>query len=324
MTNKISVIVPIYNVEEYLERCIDSILIQDYDNFEVVLVDDCSTDKSSTIAKNYSELYPRKCIFVQRESNGKLSAARNTGIKVSTGDWVTFIDSDDWVEKNYLSSMINVAIKDESDIVACGYYHAWGNNRLVVVNPFGDLSSESSQEMKVALMRNHACMKLFRKSFIIENGIAFPEHIVRAEDMGFTIPLMTRTKRISIIKEPLYYYFQRQNSISNSNTNIDISFYYQAFKELADKSNCGFEIEIEYRAINEFLYGLVTVMIKSNRTNKEIKNHIDYFLMKYTKWKNNKYLEYTPKLKKTFIILASYKLVFVLKAIIFAFSMVRK
>ena len=115
--DKVSIIVPIYNIEAYLGRCVDSLLAQDYDNIEIVLVDDCSTDNSAEIAKEYAQKYTERCRFVQREKNGGASAARNTGIENSTGEWLTFVDSDDWVTENYVTVMMEVAVNGNMDIV---------------------------------------------------------------------------------------------------------------------------------------------------------------------------------------------------------------
>ena len=102
MQEKVSVIVPIYNVEKYLRRCVDSLVRQVHKNIEILLIDDCSTDESSVIAREYAAKYPQLCHYIQRDENGGLSAARNTGIEASTGKWLAFVDSDDWVTEDYV------------------------------------------------------------------------------------------------------------------------------------------------------------------------------------------------------------------------------
>ena len=111
MESKVSVIVPIYNVEKYLKECVDSILKQSYKNIEVLLIDDCGTDNSGEIAKNY-EKQDKRCIYIRREKNGGLSAARNTGIKNATGEYLAFIDSDDWVDKDFIRNMLEGIVND--------------------------------------------------------------------------------------------------------------------------------------------------------------------------------------------------------------------
>jgi glycosyltransferase involved in cell wall biosynthesis len=322
MNEKISVIVPIYNVEKYLKRCIDSILDQEYENFEIILVDDCSTDNSAMIAQAYALNHHAKCIFIKRERNGKLSAARNTGLKAATGKWITFVDSDDWVDKNYLDEMMKVAKADNADIVASSYYHAWENGRLEEINPFGNLYTNSSHKEKVALMRNHAVTRLYRKQLIDDTELKFPERIWRAAEMGFTIPMISRTDKISILKKPLYYYYQRKSSNSNNNnTNIDLTFYDKAFEYIHDYCRERFPAEIEYRAINEYMYGLISVMLKAKKPNSEIHNRVDRFNEEYSNWKNNKYIKQMAKEKRVFVYLASKKKIMALKILINLFTL---
>ena len=117
MKNLLSVIVPVYNVNNYLERCINSILEQNYQNMEIILVDDGSTDGSSIICDNYSKRYEN--IKVIHKQNGGLSSARNTGIDNCSGRYISFIDSDDWIDKEMFSEMIAQLEADNSDIVIC-------------------------------------------------------------------------------------------------------------------------------------------------------------------------------------------------------------
>lgn len=323
MNDKVSVIVPIYNVEKYLKKCIDSILNQKYQNFEIILIDDCSTDNSLKIAEKYAiDYFERISLLIHNENRG-LAATRNTGLKSATGKWITFIDSDDWIDYNYLKVMIEIAENDNADIVACSYYHAWDSGRTAEINPFGSLSTHSSQEEKVALMRNHACMRLYRKQFLDIHQLTFPENIARAEDMGFTIPLMTRTKRISIVNKPLYYYYQRVNSISNNNKSLDTSFYKLAFDELVKNCKPGFEMEIEYRAINEFMYGLTMLMIKAKKSNHEIKEHIKVFNYKYPTWKENSYFGRLSKSKRIFIWITKHKMISISRILVFLYNYIQ-
>ncbi len=321
MRDKISIIVPIYNVKEYLNRCLDSILNQTYRDFEIIMVDDCSTDGSGIIAKDYASRYPEACRFVQHNENRKLSAARNTGMKVATGSWLSFVDSDDWIIDDYLSTMLETALKDNADIVACSYYHIWDNGYKTEINPFGKLTTDSSQKEKVALMRNHAVTRLYKRSFIEDSKLLFPEKIWRAAEMGFTIPLLTKTNRVSIMKKPMYYYYQRPTSISNTNIkNLDLSFYAKAFEALEKNCSVGFEKEIEYRAVMEFVYGLTLIMIKTGRDNPPIQQHIKEFDRRYPQWRQNEYLKYTHKGKKIFIDIAGKKLCNLLRCLVWAYE----
>ena len=313
--DKISVIIPIYNVEKYLVRCLDSVFNQSYKNIEVLLIDDASTDGSSKIAIDYCNRHSDIFKYIKKEKNEGLAAARNTGIELSTGDWLSFIDSDDWVSLDFLESLLCTAIKHESNIVVCDYYYAWDEGKLIKQKSLEMVNNDSSHKEKVALIRNHSVTKLFRKSFILSTGLRFPQDIKRGEDMALIVPLLTLTDRISICDKPLYYY-QRENSISNSNKKINLEFYDKIIKTINESISSGFEEEIEYRMILELVYGKTLLMVQDNYSNSEIKKHLMKFSMEYKSWRNNSYLRFCNKLKVFFILLARGYHIYLLKGLV--------
>lgn len=326
MCGKVSVIVPIYNVEPYLKRCVDSLLVQTYSNYEILLIDDCSMDNSSTIAKEYAQAHPELCRFIQREKNGGLSAARNTGMEAAVGEWLAFVDSDDWVTEDYISAMYEVAQRDQADIVMSSrYYYYPLKRKTVVVSPFSDLTTESPQREKIALCTPSATSRLFRTSFFHGSGLLFPTNVWRAEDMGVVVPLLTRTHKISIVNKPMYYYFQRQGSLSNTNhKKVDVSFFPRSIQNMERNSVAGFEKELEFRAIHELMYGMIMIMIRSGRSREDVKKQVDWFDEKYPKWRNNPYLDKLPKAKQVFIDCAGKKQYAVLKMMIWAWDRKQK
>lgn len=315
MNEKVSVIVPIYNVEKYLTKCIESLLNQSYENIEILLVDDCATDKSEEIAKQF-EVKDNRCKYIKREKNGGLSAARNTGIINATGDYLMFVDSDDWVSKNFVKKMLEKAKEEDSDIVVCDYMMVT-NEIQKCANSLEPLTDESTINEKIAYIRNHAWTKLYKKSFWNKEKLMFPENIKRGEDMGVTIPLLTRTNKISIIKEPLYYYVQRDNSLSNVKAKkINLDFYTDAFDLMLKNRNYKYDIEIEYHGILEMIYGKTMLMIKHLYSNKEIKKHLKEFDNKFPKWRKNKYIKNMNFLKKIFVKFASIKFILILRIMV--------
>ncbi len=316
MKDKVSIIVPIYNVEQYLEECVNSILNQTYNNIEILLVDDCATDKSGDIAKQFEEKDSR-CKYIKREKNGGLSAARNTGIKNATGDFLCFIDSDDWISDDYVQSMLELAKKDNSEIVVCDYYMVI-EDRYEDGNSLIQINNNSTKEEKIAYIRNHACTKMFKKEFWLNQGLMFPEDIKRGEDMGVTIPLLTYANNISIINKNLYYYRQRVNSLSykKERTKIDLSFYDKTFQNMLKNSNTCYKEEIEYHAIMEMIYGKTMLMLKHRYSRKEIREHLKKFDIEFIKWRKNKYIKKTNLLKKLFIKLAGLKMIFLLNSMV--------
>lgn len=323
---KISVIVPIYNVEEYLERCVDSLINQTYDNYEVILVDDCSTDNSASIAQYYAEEYKDICRFIQREENGRLSAARNSGMSAAEGKWVTFVDSDDWVTDDYLETMYDVAKRDDADIVMSSIYYYYYSGKCKENCPFGNLTTESSHKEKVALGGPpYACTRLFRRTLFEEKGLCFQEDIWRAAEMATTIPLLTTTDKISIVHKPMYYYFQRSNSNSNQyQKNVDISFYPKTVLRMIELSQPGFETELQFRAVSEIMYGMIMIMVRSGRSREEISRQVDWFNAEFVDWQDNHYLSKLQKGKWAFIWFAARKHFMILKCLIWAWDLKQK
>lgn len=311
----VSIIVPIYNVELYLERCVDSLLNQTYQHYEIILVDDCSTDNSADIAYKYSVKYPNCCFFYQRKINGGLAAARNSGLDLVKGSFITFIDSDDWVREDYLSLLLKTAIKDNADITSGSLCYAFPDGRIKKIN--NKVSTTSSHKEKVALIRPSACRRLYRTSFFLNSNLRFPENVKRAEDMGLTIPIFTKTNKLSFINEPIYYYRQRNGSLSNSNSKgIDVSFFDIAVNNMITRSEPGFECELEYRAICELMYGKIMIMIRAGYMKHDIIKEITNFTQNYPNWAKNSYLKCLPIAKRLFLYVTNKKLVFILRILI--------
>lgn len=323
--DKISIIVPIYNVENYLSRCVDSLLVQTYHNVEIILVDDCSTDSSADIASDYAQKNPQKVRFVQREINGGLSAARNSGIFESCGDWITFVDSDDWVSEDFVETLYNTAVKDDADIVMSDFYYAFESGKTYAVSTCGAMSTQSSHKQKVALADPCSTTRLYRKTLFTQNNLTFPEDIWRSEDIATIIPVLTYTDKISLVNKPMYYYFQRKASLSNQNTkNVDLSFYPKTIERMHALSRAGFETELEFRAASELMYGMVTIMLRSGRNKVDLCRHVDKFNDTYAGWDKNPYLAQLPFGKRVFIRFAAQKKYLVLKALIFAWDLKQK
>lgn len=318
MDEKISIIVPIYNVEPYLQRCVDSLLAQTYSNYEILLVDDCSKDNSGVIAKKYAQAHPELCRFIQREKNGGSSAARNTGLEAAQGEWLAFIDSDDWVAEDYISAMYEVAQLDQAEIVVNNsYYVSYNEKKFQNVCIAPEINTHSSIKDKLVSLRFAPWCKLFRKNCFKQHQIFFPEDIWRCEDLSTVIPLFTRVNKIAILHHPSYYHFQRKNSLSTANNNIDLDFYPKTIQRMYFLSARGYEKELEFRAISELMYGMVMIMLRSGKGKRAVYDHVDWFNEKYPEWRNNPYLDRLPKAKQLFVSCAGRKQYAALKVMIY-------
>ena len=219
----ISVIVPIYNVEEYLHKCLDSILNQTFSNIEIICVNDGSTDGSRKVLEEYKKRDFR--IKIVDKENGGLSSARNAGMKVAVGEYYSFIDSDDWIDKTMLEKLYENMTTLNTDISICAVHQFDEiNQKIDDSNPYYTLEFfDKTFDNKVFSYKDtkpfiiDVCVmawnKLYRRSLIEECQAEFPEGLI-FEDGPFFFSIFFKTERVSIVREFLYYYrINRKNSI---------------------------------------------------------------------------------------------------------------
>lgn len=217
----ISIIVPIYNVEKYLDRCINSIINQSYKNIEIILVNDGSTDNSLKICEKYKLIDDR--VIIINKKNGGQSEARNFGINVAKGKYISFVDSDDLIHIDMYSILYSAIIKNDSDISICRYKKFNSNNIDRIIH-------DSIQKKKNVIVKHvnneyalskclntkritvSAWSKLYKKD--IFNEIKFP-YGTEMEDWAIIVDLMLKCKKVALINEELYYYYYRSNSTMN-------------------------------------------------------------------------------------------------------------
>ena len=215
MTDLVSIIVPVYNVEAYIERCIRSIVKQTYKNIEVILVNDGSTDNSGNLCNKWSNIDSR--IKLVNKMNGGLSDARNWGLEKATGSFVLFIDSDDWIHEDMLMNLMKAIIRHGADIACCGLIEARDNltNNLPWFHDEMLLTRNEALDYLIdnTLLTSHVVTKLYRRSILKYN--IFPKGIIY-EDLYIMHKIFNKCKKIAIVPECLYYYYCRPDSISRS------------------------------------------------------------------------------------------------------------
>lgn len=219
MADKISVIVPVYNVEAYLERCVESILHQTYTNFELILINDGSTDSSGQICDHLASQHEN--VKVYHLENAGVSNARNKGIKLATGAWITFIDSDDFVTKDYLEILIGAVDDEESVGFTIAPLHHIKNGIVTDLPPHSGRKEIWSTEetMKELLMTTRTSFfpvaKLFKRDLLADEKFNTSYHL--AEDALFLTELLLKTRCSSVfIDKPIYYYDHREGSATTS------------------------------------------------------------------------------------------------------------
>ena len=243
---KVSVIVPVYNTKDYLKQCLDSLVAQTLEDLEILVVDDGSTDGSTEIIRGYAECYPERIrAFFQK--NGGQSSARNYALRYAKGQYIGFVDSDDWVELNMYETMLAKAEEEDLDIVICGLDENFSCGKTIFYN--------TSQAKDKFSQTPSACNKLFSRKLIGDEtfikGIWY-------EDFNFTTKLLMSTERINYCSEYLYHCHIRAVSTMNNNNapkNLDIIVVIDDIIHFA-KENClyeRYEKVIEYMMIAHIL-----------------------------------------------------------------------
>ncbi|MEH7226762.1 glycosyltransferase family A protein [Bacillus sp. JJ1566] len=227
MLPKVSVVVPVYKVEKYIHRCVESIINQTYSNIEVILVDDGSPDRCGVIIDDYAELDFR--VTALHKENGGLSDARNYGMRFVTGEYTLFVDSDDWLDLTMVETMVINSIKNKADIVQSAFYYAYEDYLLFDNRYFSKDDMPITLNKKILMtelvinekVKNFAWGKLYKTELIkdlpFEKGVLF-------EDVFWSHNVMHRVNTYLILHKPMYYYLQRSDSIVSTYTprNLDI------------------------------------------------------------------------------------------------------
>lgn len=206
---KVSVIVPFYNVEGYIEKCLETLVNQTLQDIEIILVNDGSKDRSVNIVKKFQRNYPEKIVYLEKE-NGGLSDARNYAIPYAKGEYIAFLDSDDYVEKDMYQKMYNLAVKEDSDMVECDFCWEYPDKTRKDIGEIYHGTKEMIEKIRVV-----AWNKLIKKEILEDTKIQFPKGY-RYEDVEFTYKLIPYIKKVSFLKEVCIHYIQRKGSISNS------------------------------------------------------------------------------------------------------------
>ncbi len=233
---EISIIVPVYNMEQFLQRCLDSILSQTFQDIEVILVNDGSTDNSGQICREYAGKDPR-IVLIDKE-NGGLSSARNAGLDAAKGEYVGFVDSDDHIAPNMYQLLYENLVKYGADISICSFYFEYGDGRICHTKPGGICRCMNNEEaIRTLLSRKHfenyVCDKLYKK--VLFDRIRFPENELY-EDIAVTYKLLDNSRAVIYQSEPKYYYVQRPGSIVNSGFSIRKLQFVEQCRKLVDFS----------------------------------------------------------------------------------------
>lgn len=265
---KVSIIVPVYNVEKYLKRCLESIVKQTYNNIEIILVDDGSIDQSGTICDNFAKLDNR--IKVIHKKNEGLSITRKIGLDLATGKYISFIDSDDFIKYTYIEVLICHCLKYDAQIAQCDYFIGTETsfkelNKKNSVKVIGRENIFDTRQTKILLWG-----KIFDKKLFVD--IEFPFN-KKNEDEFITYKALYSANKIVLTNEKLYYYYQSKNSLYRSETEYYSLDVFEAYEERIEyftdkKDNKMIEISKKELCIRCMIYYIKCNLSASNKNNK--------------------------------------------------------
>ena len=311
MPIKVSVIVPIYNVEQYIQKCLDSLVNQTYPNYEILLIDDGSKDGSSEIAQIYANRYDNVSYY--RKINGGLSDARNYGIERARGDFLMFIDSDDFVDSRLIEKMIEMQSRTNADMVACDMMYAYEDGRNIIASA-GEFDLDSAKDnINLLNINNSACNKLFHRDLF--KDIRFP--LGKLYEDLFIVPILIyRSKLIAHVKEALYFYLQREGSIVHKNNQRMFHIYeaiHHVYTVLLKETDTLSELKhvIERMYIEHGLH-LTTLRIKENGDFadriKFFRLNIEQLEMYYSNWYDDESLKTYPTKSRIIFFLLKHRM----------------
>ena len=268
---KVSIIVPVYNAEDTIEKCVKSILNQTYKDIELLIINDGSKDKSLKILNNLSKK-DNRIVVIDKQNEG-VSKTRNLGIEKSSGDYIMFIDNDDYIEKDYIESFIKIA--EDNDIVVGGYKRIDENNKEMYHQTL-----KNTEWSKYIVLAPWA--KLYRRDFLINNNIQFLDYEI-GEDVYFNLIAYSKTNKIKIIDNTKYIWFYNSKSVSNTkqksiNKNIDI---------LVLINNLLKEVKAKDKYFNYFIERYIVWYLLFSGRNSKRNEFINEFKRLY-KWKKDK------------------------------------
>ena len=282
---KVSIAIPVYNVENYLDKCVESIVNQTYKNLEIILVDDGSTDRSGEICDQWAKRDKR--IKVVHKENGGLSSARNAGMKNATGKYILFEDSDDWVDKELVEKCVERIEQDKSDLVIFGYKKVDERGGDLGSFTFGN-ETLSRDEITEQLFKRilemsfgYAWNKMYNLKVLRESNLEFDGSIIDREDLVFNMQLLSVLNRVSYLDFAGYYYLQRKTSLLH-NSNLARLKNIKPFCE----SMCDIKLgnkELEQKVYNmNVLHYLSDCIIKNLIWNKKLSKKEKIKLIKET------------------------------------------
>ena len=304
---KVSVIVPVYNVEKYIEKCLDSLGNQTLKDIEIIVVNDGSPDNSQEIINRYVKKYPKKVKSYIKENGGQ-GSARNFGLTVATGEYIGYVDSDDYVELDMYEKLYNKATRNNLNVVICGSYNAYESGKREV-----ELDREIFKDKKKNAFFGRMAVwnKIYKRELLVDSNVSFRSKLWY-EDLDFTLQILAGAEKIGYVNKPFYNYLIREGSTMN-NSNVDRNLeILLAFDEvIKNKELDKYKSIVEFLAIDHIYISAIVRVINADVDKKKrievINKLIDYMDRNFPNYKKNEYLNTLPRNRKIVYNLINFK-----------------
>lgn len=235
---KVSIIIPVFQAEQYIEKCARSLFEQTLDDLEYIFIDDCSPDTSIEVLKRIIEDYPlrrNQVQLIRNEQNYGVSHSRQLGLNKATGEYVIHCDPDDWVDLNIYEILYREAKANNADMVCCGYYSENADQSIIIHQDLQVSKEDAVYSLLTGKIHGALWNRLINNSFIKENKQCFKKDIEVMEDLLFLVPLYMKTTKIVYVAQPLYHYRRVQNSIVHTINNGIINSYLKVLHIINDE-----------------------------------------------------------------------------------------
>lgn len=309
---KLSIIVPVYGVEKYIDKCLNSLVKQSLKEIEIIVVNDGTKDNSQKIIDKYVKKYPDKIKSYIKENGGQ-GSARNYGLEKANGEYIGYVDSDDFVEKDMYKKLYNKAKENNYDIVVCGNYNVSEDYQNKNIDTF--INNYNTDLENIFFGKMAVWNKIYKRDILIKNKLEFKEK-VWYEDLAFTLKAIMNSNTFAFIDEPLYDYLIREGStMNNSNVQRNLEIL-DAFNDILSYIQHNKKEEyfnkIEFLAIDHIYISAIVRVLKAD-SDKNIKKEtieklINYMNKNFPNYKSNKYINTLSKNRKIIYKLINIKM----------------
>lgn len=307
----ISIVIPCYNASAYIKQCICYLKNQTFQDFEVIFVDDCSVDNTWDILMNVKDNSLLNVKVLRNDVNSGPGVSRNKGILCAQTEYITFCDSDDWYDPEFLEKMLTLLETTGSDIAFCGYKIVDSKHRILE-RPITQKSGKISRQEAFCLDADSLCMLMVKTS--IMKDTLLPD-LRNGEDVATVPLLMTKSHGYAVTKECLYNYYRRQGSASQKPTMRVVDSLVNSFEYLQCNFPPEYKLELEYLGVKNMLYGALISLFTFSFDTKKAITILDNFETKFPSWSLNPYINGLSVYKRVVVKLLSKRKFLLVKTI---------